>query len=327
MTSPHYVDFRERVKVDGEMIEKDYVKDWVSQFQEKKLRVEPSFFELTVIMGFCYFKDKNVDIAIIETGMGGRLDSTNIVSPELTIITPIALDHTTFLGDTLEAIALEKAGIIKQDTPVVIASGNEIVLPVLSSVAEDRNAPMHSCAKPINPIHTDLRGEYQQHNLSTAVKSVEVLKNLGWELPDSQVVEGLNHVQELTGMLGRYQVIGTRPRIIVDSAHNPNGLSALLDNLKDEKYTDLHIVIGMVSDKDADAVLSMLPLGARYYFCQAKVLRALSCDLLGQQGQRLGLIGDCHGSVKAALTAAKEAAKQDDLILVTGSVFTVAEAL
>lgn len=327
MTSPHYVDFRERIKVDGQMIEKEYVCDWVSQFQNKRLTIEPSFFELTVLMGFCYFKDKEVDIAIIETGMGGRLDSTNIISPELSVITPIGFDHTAFLGDTLDAIALEKAGIIKQDIPVVIAAGNEEVLPVLISVAEARNAPVYNCAIPINHIHTDLRGTYQQHNMSTVLKSVEVMKTLDWQLPDTKVIEGLNHVQKLTGLQGRYQTIAKHPLIIADSAHNSNGIAAVLDCLKDETYTDLHIVIGMVNDKDIDAVLSMLPLGATYYFCQAKVMRALACDMLAQQGLRLGLLGECYGSVKAALATAKEAASDDDLILVTGSVFTVAEAL
>jgi dihydrofolate synthase/folylpolyglutamate synthase len=197
----------------------------------------------------------------------------------------------------------------------------------LISVAKDKKAETHVCAKRINTIHTDLQGAYQQLNMSTVLKSVEVLKQQGWNLPNSKVTEGLNHVQELTGMMGRYQTISRKPRIIVDSAHNPKGIDALLDNLKDEKYKELHVVIGMVTDKDVDAVLSMMPLGATYYFCQAKVLRALSCDLLGQQGMRLGLVGECHGSVKAALTAAKEAAKPEDLILVTGSVFVVAEVL
>jgi len=327
MTSPHFVDFRERIKVDGKMISKDYVKEWVSQFQGKKLPIDPSFFELTVIMGFCYFKHLDVDIAIVETGMGGRLDSTNIVSPELSVITAIAFDHTAFLGETLEAIALEKSGIIKQDTPVVIAPMNEEVLPILASVAEDRNAELHTSAQHIETIHTDLQGAYQQLNMSTVLKSVELLRQQGWDLATNAVTEGLNKVQELTGMMGRYQTLSKKPRIIVDSAHNPKGIDALLDNLKDEKYKELHVVIGMVTDKDVDAVLSMMPLGATYYFCQAKVLRALSCDLLGQQGMRLGLVGECHGSVKAALTAAKEAAGPEDIILVTGSVFVVAEVL
>ncbi len=327
MTSPHYVDFRERIKVDGQMIQKDYVQDWISAFRKKKLGIEPSFFELTVIMGFCYFKEKEVDIAIIETGMGGRLDSTNIVSPELSVITSIAMDHTAFLGDTLEAIAMEKAGIIKQDVPVVISCENEAVLPLLSSVAESRNAPLHFATFPINHIHTDLRGAYQQYNMSTVLKSVEVLKTLPWELPDTKVVEGLNNVHGLTGLLGRYQTISKKPHIIADSAHNPNGITAVLDGLKDESYSQLHIVIGMVHDKDIDAVLTLLPLGATYYFCQAKVMRALACDMLAQQGLRLGLVGECYGSVKAAIAAAKDAAGARDLILITGSVFTVAEAL
>jgi len=327
MTSPHYKDFRERIRIDRQMIDKQYVVDWVAKYHRNFESLKPSFFELTVIMGFCYFKDKGVDIAIIETGMGGRLDSTNIVSPELSIITPIGLDHTAFLGETLPAVALEKAGIIKQETPVLIAQGNEEVLEVFTGVAADRKAPLHQVDAPSEPIKTDLKGSYQQRNMATVIAASQILRDRGWSIGEAEEAIGLQSVIKRTGLVGRWQTLSTEPRVIADSAHNPAGISTVLDNLKDEDYKHLHIVIGMVSDKDVDSVLSLLPMGATYYFCQAKVMRALSCDMIAQQGLRLGLVGDCYGSVQAALTNARESARDNDLILVTGSVFSVAEVV
>jgi dihydrofolate synthase/folylpolyglutamate synthase len=327
MTSPHYKDFRERIKIDGKMIDKDYVVDWVAKHQRRFEAIKPSFFELTVIMGFCYFRDMGVDIAIVETGMGGRLDSTNIVKPELSIITVIGMDHSEFLGDTYDAIAREKAGIIKEKTPVLIASGNEHVMHVFQDKAEQMSAPLRQVNPPLNPIHTDLGGEYQQANMSTVLHAVELLKDSGWTLPDSKVISGLASVTVTTGILGRWQLLQKNPSIIADSAHNPAGIKAVVRNLKACKFESLHIVVGMVSDKDVDAVLDLLPFNATYYFCQAKVMRALACDMLAQQGQRMGLVGECYGSIQAALTAAKDAADSEDLILITGSVFTVAEVV
>ncbi len=327
MTSPHYKDFRERIRVNGEMISEDYIVDWVERYRKRFEAVEPSFFELTVLMGFSYFREQKVDIAIIETGMGGRLDSTNIVTPELSIITPIGFDHTTFLGDTLEKIAMEKAGIIKQNVPSLIAQGNEEVMEVFRSVSESRSSPMTEVHQREDPISTDMRGDYQQSNMATVLGAVSILREGGWKLPEEQVTEGLKNVIASTGFMGRWQQISTAPRIIVDSAHNLAGIQTLLKNLAQERYKKLHIVIGMVDDKDVETVLSELPIGAIYYFCQAKVIRAMSCSLLAQRAIQMSLLGECYGSVESALTAAMDTAKKDDLILVTGSVFTVAEVM
>ncbi|NND94199.1 MAG: bifunctional folylpolyglutamate synthase/dihydrofolate synthase [Flavobacteriales bacterium] len=327
LTSPHYKDFRERIKVNGKMVSKEFVTQWVERYRNRFEEIKPSFFELSVIMGFCYFKEQEVDIAIIETGMGGRLDSTNIIDPELSVITTMSLDHKAFLGDTLEKIAFEKAGIIKQDKPVVIAYGNEEVLEVFKSVAKSRNSPVLLADKTDTKISTDLAADYQQVNMSTVLKAADVMRALGWKLPEEEVALGLMSIQKNTGFLGRWQTISKRPKIIADVGHNPQGIETVIRQLQNERYKHLHIVLGMVADKDVDAVLSILPLSANYYFCQAKVLRAMSCDLLAQQGMRMGLIGECYGSVTAALTAAKEAASENDLILITGSVFVVAEVV
>lgn len=327
MTSPHYKDFRERIRIDGQKIPEEYVVDWVERYQRRFESIEPSFFELTVLMGFCYFREQEVDIAIIETGMGGRLDSTNIVKPELSIITPIGLDHTAFLGDNLEQIALEKAGIIKQDIPSLIAQGNEEVMEVFRSVADSRNSAMQVVQKRKEKIPTDMKGDYQQFNMSTVLEAVELMREKGWNLPEDMVEEGLKQVISNTGFMGRWQLLSKSPRIIADSAHNLAGIQTLIRNLKQEEYKKLHIVIGMVDDKDVEAVLAELPMGATYYFCQAKVIRAMSCSLLAERAIKMRLLGECYGSVQAALTAAKENSTEADLILVTGSVFTVAEVV
>ncbi len=328
MTSPHYKDFRERIKVNGEFIDSEYIVDWVDRYKSRFERIQPSFFELTVLMGFNYFKAQKVDIAIIETGMGGRLDSTNIVEPELSIITPIGFDHQQFLGDTLEKIALEKAGIIKHRIPVLIAEGNEAILPVFTSVAESRSAELVQVKASSIPITTDLKGSYQQRNMATVLEAVNRMRMRGWNLPEENVNHGLNHIIPQTGFMGRWQIIQEAgPRIIADAAHNVHGITTLLENLKEEHYSKLHLVMGMVSDKDVKSVLSLLPSDAHYHFSQAKLLRAMPAEELCSKAGELGLKGKTYLSLEEALEGAKKATGKKDLILITGSIFTVAELI
>lgn len=328
MTSPHYKDYRERIKVNGEPIDKDFVMDWVDRYKRRAEAIQPSFFELTVIMGFSYFKTQKVDIAIIETGMGGRLDSTNIVEPELSVITPIGFDHQQFLGDTLEKIAMEKAGIIKRGIPVLIAEGNKDLLPVFQSVAESRHAELYEVPAHEGPIHTDLKGKYQQRNMSTVLKAVEIMRSKGWELPEDKVTHGITHIISQTGFMGRWQILQEAgPRIIADAAHNVQGIQTLLENLKEERFAKLHLVMGMVSDKDVKSILTLLPTDAHYYFSQAKILRAMPADELTAKAREVGLKGSAFKSLEDALNAAKKSADAKDFIMITGSIFTVAEVI
>ncbi len=328
MTSPHYKDYRERIKVNGEPIDKEFVMDWVDRYKRRAEAIQPSFFELTVIMGFSYFKTQKVDIAIIETGMGGRLDSTNIVEPELSIITPIGFDHQQFLGDTLEKIAMEKAGIIKRGIPVLIAEGNKDLLPVFQSVAESRHAEFHEVRAHEQVIHTDLKGSYQQRNMATVLKAVEIMRSKGWKLPEDKVTHGITHIISQTGFMGRWQILQEAgPRIIADAAHNVQGIQTLLENLKEERFAKLHLVMGMVSDKDVKSVLTLLPKDAQYYFSQAKILRAMPSEELTAKAREVGLKGSAFKSLEDALNAAKKSADAEDLILITGSIFTVAELI
>lgn len=327
MTSPHYKDFRERIRVDGQMIEKGFIVSFIERYKRRFEGFKPSFFELTVIMGFDYFQSKGVDIAIIETGMGGRLDSTNIVRPELSIITPIGMDHQAFLGDTVEKIAMEKAGIIKQGTPVLISEGNESLIPLFQRVAQDRSAPFHVCQKRNEEIPSDLSGPYQQQNLNTALSAVDILERLGWTLDAEKVHAGLEDVRGLTGFMGRWQVLGASPTVLADAAHNEAGIRALLDSLEIDSNGRLHIVLAMVSDKDVDHILGLFPKDAMYYFTQAKVIRAMDKESLAETASRCGLQGGVHPNVREALDSAKDKATEADTILITGSVFTVAEVI
>ena len=326
MTSPHYKDYRERIKVNGEMISEGYVVNWVDRHRSRFEQIAPSFFELTVMMGFCYFKAEKTDIAIIETGLGGRLDSTNIVSPEISVITNIGMDHTAFLGDSLDKIAAEKAGIIKAQTPVVIGPGNDDLMSVFSQVARSRNAPLHK-ANIRSHIESDLSGQYQQKNLAAALCAVELLQEKGWELPESRVLSGMSEVKKNTGFVGRWQTLSTDPMILADAAHNVQGMSAVLENLDSLDFDTLHIVMGMVDDKDVSGLLSMMPKQATYHLSQAKILRAMPVDELVKKSAEHGLKSCSYSSLADALAGAKEQADAADLILITGSIFTVAELL
>ncbi|HVZ57328.1 MAG TPA: folylpolyglutamate synthase/dihydrofolate synthase family protein [Chitinophagaceae bacterium] len=348
-TSPHLRDFRERIRVNGEMIPRQEVVRFTARMTEAMERINPSFFELTVAMAFDHFAASQVDIAIIETGLGGRLDSTNIVTPDLSVITNIGWDHMNLLGDTLEQIAFEKAGIIKPGVPVVVGEILDETGPVFRDVAARLQADLsvasqrwqaadwywdhHQLVVQVQETHhtdrqeyrLDLPGIYQVRNLLTVLESLARLRQKGWNLPDQAVRHGLMHTRRLTGLHGRWEVIAQEPLIVLDVAHNPDGIRQLTRQVELTAHTRLHIVLGMVKDKEIDAVLALLPAQADYYFTQARIPRALPAEALQQRGEAAGLQGSVYPDVNAALAAARQRAGRGDLILVCGSVFLVGE--
>lgn len=327
-TSPHLRDFRERIKINGEMISEIDVIDFVSQHKTQFERINLSFFEWTVGLAFNYFANKKVDIAVIETGLGGRLDSTNVIIPEIAVITNIGLDHIQFLGDTLQQIATEKAGIIKKNVPIIIGETQPEIVNVFIDRANELSAPIGFADEEVKSIYSsDLKGLYQSKNINTAVKAIHELKKLGWTISPSNIKKGLNSVIENTGLLGRWQQLGENPKIICDTGHNEAGMTYIVKQLNQESYNKLHIVFGVVNDKTIGNVLEMLPKDACYYFCEANIPRALSVDELYNQAKAKGLSGIKIKEVKAALAEAKNRSTKDDLIFVGGSTFVVAEVL
>ena len=356
-TSPHLYDFRERIKVNGMMCSETFVTSFTNKMKPFIEKVEPSFFEITVGMAFEYFADENVDIAIIETGLGGRLDSTNIINPILSIISNIGMDHMALLGNTLPEIAYEKAGIIKQATPVVISE----IIPETKNIFEQKanslNAPIyyaedyiqfksfqnnwqtslfefnqpliHLLDAPLFPksftVECDLPGKYQYKNLKGVLVAMQILATMGWQISASKILKGLLHVGKNTGLMGRWECIQTTPRIILDVAHNEHGIKALLEQLESLHYAQLHIITGMVKDKDVNAVLNLLPKKAKYYFTQSHIPRALPVSELAAKGNAFDLNGSQFENVNIALQSANKNATANDLILVIGSVFLVAE--
>lgn len=348
-TSPHLKDFRERFRIDGVMISEEFVIDFTKRIQPAIDQVEPSFFEITVAMVFDWFAKEQVDIAVIETGLGGRLDSTNIITPELSVITNIGYDHMNLLGDTLEKIAFEKAGIIKPGIPVVVGEVRPETRPVFEQTAAEKQSPLllaeflryaadwkyehHQLivqvANHTSPDRTsytlDLPGFYQIKNLMAVLEAVHQLQLKKWNISLAQVQEGLRHVKKLTGLHGRWEVISTKPVTVLDVGHNEDGIRQIVAQLELTQYRHLHVVIGMVKDKDIDHALALLPKEATYYFTKAQIPRALAADELAAKGESLGLKGHHYPSVPEALKAARNAANADDLILVCGSVFVVGE--
>jgi len=340
-TSPHLKDFRERIRVNGEMIAEQAVIDFVEQHRSFFESLQPSFFEVTSEMAFDCFAREKVDVAVIEVGLGGRLDSTNIITPELCIITNISFDHMQFLGNTLPEIASEKAGIIKSHVPVVIGDATGEVKAVFLKKAFAEKAPVifaedcyrlqpaktgFSCAA-FPALEVELKGSYQQKNTATALAAVEQLNKQGFDLTEQSIRQGFAHVVELTGLQGRWQTIGAHPTIICDTAHNEAGIRYTMQQLVALNHNHIHIVFGMVNDKDVHAVLTLLPKNATYYFTQAAIPRALPAGLLQQQASEHGLSGNCYLSVQAALDAARKHAGTNDVIYVGGSTFVVAEVL
>ncbi|HYF30124.1 MAG TPA: folylpolyglutamate synthase/dihydrofolate synthase family protein [Chitinophagaceae bacterium] len=348
-TSPHLRDFRERIRVDGAMVDTSYVVGFVERIMPIADEIEPSFFEITVAMAFDYFTRQDVDIAIIETGLGGRFDSTNIIIPELSVITNIGWDHVNILGDTLPAIAAEKAGIIKPGIPVVIGEALPETSQVFMDAAARANAPIIFAEEQRKAIdwkyqsselvvevvklgtdeknfyHLDLTGIYQTRNLVTTLEALHQLWLQGWNLHETQIKNGLKKVKKLTGLHGRWEVIRHHPEVVLDVAHNAEGMQQVLQQVELIDPAHLHIVLGMVKDKDINRVLALLPTHARYYFTQARIPRALDAGLLKQQANAFGLHGESYGEVNAAVKAAIAEAKKEDLVLVCGSVFVVGE--
>ncbi len=347
-TSPHLLDFRERIRINGEMIDKEYIVDFIANAQSAISEIHPSFFELTMMMAFCYFADNDVDVAIIEVGLGGRLDSTNIITPDLSIITNISFDHVQFLGDTLPKIAGEKAGIIKSNVPVIVGEvdNNKDVRIIFEEkatekktnliFAEDNNLIQKAELKDgywifqtdnYPDLKCGLSGFYQEKNANTVLTAVELLKKLHYAILYSAVYQGFDNVQALTGLQGRWQIIQSNPKIICDTGHNEGGISYIVKQLQSEQYKTLRIVFGMVNDKDISKVIALLPKNAVYYFTKASIPRALNELELQEKAKKENLKGNAYSSVKEAIIAAKKEADANDLIYIGGSTFVVADAL
>ena len=352
-TSPHLVDFRERIRVDGCMIPKECVVDFMDRNDMFLNELEPSFFEITTAMAFDYFERVGVDVAVIEVGLGGRLDSTNIITPDLSVITNIGLEHTQYLGDTLAKIAAEKAGIIKAGVPVVVGERHPETDPVFSSKAQQMGAEIvfaedvakmlthkeeggqmvaqvqHAGQQQPREHRFSLTGLCQTRNMLTVLAATEALKKLGYDITELDIRDGMADVQGLTGLMGRWQKIGSRPDVIVDTGHNAHGVKLLAEQLEGEfsKHIHVHVVWGMCNDKEPEKVLALLPRGARYYFTQANVRRATPASELYEIGLRLGLNCHFYPTVSQAMNRARRYAEPADLIFVGGSNFVVAEVL
>jgi len=355
-TSPHLRDFRERVRINGEMIGEQHVIDFVADHQKDFETISPSFFEMTVGLAFDIFAKEKVDIAVIEVGLGGRLDSTNIITPLLSVITNIGWDHMNILGDTLQLIAGEKAGIIKHGVPVIIGEYQPDIANIFLQKAAKEEADIsfasddfevkgervkdkgvsefldleikdnHSQLTTHN-LQLDLTGSYQLKNIKTVLSAVEQLREQGFVITDEHLQIALRQVKTLTGLHGRWEVLSTDPLTICDTGHNPEGIQEVLKNIAATPYQHLHFVIGMVNDKDISKVLSMLPTDATYYFCRPDIPRGLEAENLKHQAESLGLSGEIYPNVKTAYQSAQKAAQKDDLVFVGGSTFVVAEVV
>lgn len=327
-TSPHLKDFRERIKINGKEISEAFVVEFIEKHKSFFETHSLSFFEMTVGMAFDYFSKQKVDIAIIEVGLGGRLDSTNIILPELAIITNIGLDHTQFLGTDLGTIAFEKAGIIKQEVPVVIGESNPETKTVFKEVAERRNAEIYFADQQHNlDYESDLKGSYQMKNKATVLTAIQIIRSKGFEVSEEALKKGFLNVVKNTGLNGRWQILQERPKIICDTAHNKEGLQYTMDQLLKEQFHELHMVFGVVSDKDVKSLLPLLPKDALYYFCRPHIPRGLDAEILRDVFIENGFKGDAYSSVEDALNAAKQSATQSDVIYVGGSTFVVAEII
>jgi dihydrofolate synthase / folylpolyglutamate synthase len=348
-TSPHLKDFRERIKINGEMISEQFVVDLTERLKPLIEEIEPSFFEITVAMAFEYFAQQKIDIAIIETGLGGRFDSTNIITPEISVITNIGMDHMNILGDALEKIAFEKAGIIKPNIPAVIGETLPETKPVFIQKAKEVNAAIcfaheerwipewknekHELVVAVGiknidarkTYHLDLTGLYQSKNLLTVLEVIHLLNTKGWLIGDDVVEKGLANVKKLTGLHGRWEVIHQHPTIVLDVGHNEDGIKEITSQLEHCTFHTLHIVMGMVKDKEVEKILSLLPPYAQYYFTKAQIPRALPENELLDKAKTLGLQGHAFASVMDALQEAVNVSHKDDMILVCGSVFVVGE--
>jgi dihydrofolate synthase / folylpolyglutamate synthase len=350
-TSPHLVDFRERIKINGKMIPKNYVVDFVEKYSHEFEKIAPSFFEWTVGLAFKYFEEQEIDVAIIEVGLGGRLDSTNVITPLVSLITNISYDHMNLLGNTLEEIAGEKAGIIKSRIPTVVSQYQLETGPLFSKIAKEKKASLVFADKIYKVLsyslknnllqvqvlnrtdnsetsyELDLKGNYQSKNLLGVLATVQELRLKGFIIEEIDIKKALAKVSDLTGLAGRWQTLSTNPPIIADTAHNEEGIVQVVKNLKNLQFRQLHWVLGTVNDKDVSTILSMLPKDAEYYFVKSKVPRALPEEELKEMAIKQKLIGNSYSSVLEGLNAAKKAARKEDLILICGSNFIVGEVL
>lgn len=351
-TSPHLKDFRERIRINGISIPENDVVKFIENHAQILNKIQPSFFEMTVAMAFDYFTTQKVDIAIIEVGLGGRLDSTNIITPEISVITNISFDHTELLGNTLTKIAIEKAGIIKPGIPVVIGETENETKPVFLKIAKENNSEIQFADKEFQPeflfsksnnhqsfkikknnnvfienLYLDLLGQYQSKNISTILCTLDKLNKNGFVISNSDILSGLENAAKNTGLMGRWQILHTNPLTICDTGHNTAGIAFVTNQIKQTKYKKLHFVLGTVNDKDIDNILELLPTDAIYYFTKANIPRALDENILSAKASVYNLKGNSYPSVKIAYDAAKDIADKDDLIFIGGSTFVVAEVL
>ncbi len=352
-TSPHLLDFRERIKINGEMVSEEFVIDFTERMKPHIEQINPSFFELTVAMAFEHFATEQVDIAIIEVGLGGRIDSTNVITPEASLITNISYDHKNLLGDTLPLIAAEKAGIIKPGVPAVISERQIETKDVFIRKAAEVSAPLHFADEEwmgaangtkITNTHLDLtllnirkqetrhykldlNGQYQEKNVMGVLSVAQIMQQQGWQITEEHISTALAHVKRLTGLRGRWEVVNQHPLTVLDVGHNEAGIIEIMQQLRHMTYTSLHIVTGFVKDKEVEKVLPLFPGNAHYYFCKAQLPRALDEVTLTEMAAAHGLDGKAYPTVQHALQAAKQHAEKDDMILVCGSCFIVAEAL
>lgn len=347
-TSPHYKDFRERIKINGELIPESFIVEFVSKNLQAIQKIQPSFFEITVVMAFAYFAEAGVDVAVIETGMGGRLDSTNVITPLLSIITNISFDHQQFLGDTLAKIAFEKAGIIKPGIPVLIGELQSETHPVFIKRADEDKSDLYYAKDLVTiqdftssfsgssfklvfedkilELKTDLGGEYQEKNIRTALAALKLLRDR-LSVDAQAIINGLQSVRTQTYFLGRSMRLSEKPLVVLESAHNEAGIKELTKMMGKTAYNKLHFVYGTVADKDLSKVFPLLPVDASYYFCQANIPRAMDSNILTEKARQYGLQGDNYPTVELAYRAALKQASPDDMILVSGSIFVVAEVL
>ena len=325
-TSPHLKDFRERISINGNTIGKKQVVSFIKKNKTFLLENSLSFFEMTVGMAFDYFAQKEVEIAIIEVGLGGRLDSTNIIIPEVSLITNIGMDHLDMLGDTLNKIASEKAGIIKANVPVVISEYQDEIAASFESIAKKKNSKIIFADQVIDKNYkTSLQGNYQSKNIKGVVAVLKELKN--FKVKKKHIKRGLKKVVQNTGLLGRWQILNKKPMIVCDTAHNKEGLTYVIQQLEQQKFNQLHIVIGFVKDKDLNVILPLFPKNACYYFCRPNIMRGLDVSDLVEKANDHGLLGDAYDSVHEALKAARKSASKSDFIFIGGSNFTVAEVV
>ncbi len=322
-TSPHLKDFRERIRINGKKINKKEVTEFINIYKLEFEKINMSFFEITVSMAFYYFSKKKVDIAVIETGLGGRLDSTNIINPEISVITNIGLDHTALLGDNLCQIAEEKSGIIKEKTPVIIGRKQKECVEIFRKKSLEKKSELIFAKK--YSYNSDLLGEYQKENINTAVTTIKNLNN--YNISEQNIIDGLLKVRENTSLLGRWQIIDVKPKIICDTAHNIDGIKSILKQLKKERFKQLHFIIGMVKDKEITKILQILPLEYKYYFCKPNIIRGIEAKLLYKKAGKFGLKGNVYETVSKAFIASKNNVDKDDLIFIGGSTFLASEII